>query len=45
MLHITQKENIVLNQIKYYQNEYKMGIPYRILKLDLDLSEMDLKIS
>jgi len=43
MLHITRKENIVLNQIKYYQNEYKDGIPYRILKLDLDLSEMDLK--
>jgi hypothetical protein len=43
MLHITRKENIVLNQIKYYQNEYKNGIPYRILKLDLDLSEMDLK--
>lgn len=34
---------MVLNQIKYYQNEYKDGIPYRILKLDLDLSEMDLK--
>ncbi|MBZ2165697.1 MULTISPECIES: hypothetical protein [Methanobacterium] len=43
MLHITRKENIVLNQIKYYQNEYKNGIPYRILKLELDLSEMDLK--
>jgi len=43
MLHITQKENMVLNQIKYFQNEYKDGVPYRILKLDLDLSEMDLK--
>jgi len=43
MLHITQKENMVLNQIKYFQNEYKNGVPYRILKLDLDLSEMDLK--
>ena len=43
MLHITRKENMVLNQIKYFQNEYKDGVPYRILKLDLDLSEMDLK--
>jgi hypothetical protein len=43
MLHITRKENMVLNQIKYFQNEYKNGVPYRILKLDLDLSEMDLK--
>ena len=43
MLHITRKENTVLNQIKYFQNEYKNGVPYRILKLDLDLSEMDLK--
>jgi Mn-dependent DtxR family transcriptional regulator len=43
MIHITQKENMVLNQIKYFQNEYKEGVPYRILKLDLDLSEMDLK--
>ena len=43
MLHITRKENMVLNQIKYFQNEYKDGVPYRIIKLDLDLSEMDLK--
>lgn len=43
MLHITRKENMVLNQIKYFQNEYTEGVPYRILKLDLDLSEMDLK--
>ncbi len=43
MLHITRKENMVLNKIKYFQNEYKNGVPYRILKLDLDLSEMDLK--
>jgi hypothetical protein len=43
MLHITRKENMVLNQIKYFQKEYKNGVPYRILKLDLDISEMDLK--
>lgn len=43
MLHITRKENMVLNQIKYFQNEYDEGVPYRILKLDLDLSELDLK--
>ena len=34
---------MVLNQIKYFQNEYRDGVPYRILKLDLDLSEMELK--
>ena len=34
---------MVLNQIKYFQDEYNNGVPYRILKLDLDLSEMDLK--
>jgi len=43
MLHITKKENNVLNQVKYFQNEYRDGVPYRILKLDLDLSEVDLK--
>lgn len=43
MLHITKKENRVLNQVKYFQNEYKEGVPYRILKLDLDMSEVDLK--
>jgi len=43
MLHITKKENRVLNQIKYFQKEYKEGVPYRILKLDLDMSEVDLK--
>jgi hypothetical protein len=43
MHHITRKENMVLNQIKYFQNEYKNGVPYGILKLDLDLSEIDLK--
>ncbi len=43
MLHITKKENRVLNQVKYFQNEYNEGVPYRILKLDLDMSEVDLK--
>ena len=43
MIHITKKENIVLSQIKYFQGEYKEGAPYKILKLDLDISEMELK--
>jgi uncharacterized membrane protein len=39
MITITQKENIVLNQIKYFQSEYSDGVPYNILKLDSNLSE------
>ena len=39
MITITQKENIVLNQIKYFQSEYSDGVPYNILKLELNLSE------
>ncbi len=43
MIPITKKENLVLSQIKYFQGEYKEGVPYKILKLDLDISEMELK--
>ena len=43
MIHITKKENMVLNKIKYFQTEYDDGVPYNILKLDLELSEMELK--
>jgi DNA-binding Lrp family transcriptional regulator len=39
MITITKKENIILNQIKYFQSEYRDGVPYNILKLDLDISE------
>lgn len=43
MITITKKENIVLNQIKYFQSEYNDGVPYNILKLDSNLSETDFK--
>ncbi|MGB9937150.1 MAG: hypothetical protein ACPK7O_05470 [Methanobacterium sp.] len=43
MITITKKENIVLNQIKYYQSEYSGGVPYNILKLDSNLSETDFR--
>ena len=43
MITITKKENIVLNKIKYFQSEYISGVPYNILKLDLDLSETEFK--
>lgn len=43
MITITKKENIVLNQIKYFQAEYSGGVPYNILKLDSNLSETDFK--
>lgn len=43
MITITKKENIVLNQIKYFQAEYSDGVPYNILKLDSNLSETDFK--
>lgn len=43
MITITKKENLVLNQIKYLQSDYKDGVPQNILKLDLDISEIELK--
>ena len=43
MIIITKKENLVLNQIKYFQAEYGDGVPYNILKLDLDMSETEFK--
>lgn len=43
MITITKKENIILNQIKYFQSEYSNGVPYNILKLDSNLSEIDLR--
>jgi hypothetical protein len=44
MTTLTNKENLVLSQIKYFQAEYNDGVPYGILKLDLDLSETEIKI-
>lgn len=43
MITITKKENLVLNQIKYFQSEYNDGVPYNILKLDLEMSETKFK--
>ena len=43
MITINNKENIVLNQIKYFQSEYSDGVPYSILKLDLNLTETDFR--
>jgi hypothetical protein len=43
MITITKKENLVLNQIKYFQAEYGDGVPSNILKLDLDMSETEFK--
>ena len=36
-------ERLVLNRIKYFQMEYPEGVPVKILKLDLDLSDDELK--
>lgn len=33
------QEILVLNALKYYQAEYKEGVPLSILKLDLDLND------
>ena len=43
MITITKKENLILNQIKYLQAEYSDGVPYNILKLNLDISGTDFK--
>ena len=44
MTTLSNKENLVLSQIKYFQTEYNDGVPYGILKMDLDLSENEIKI-
>lgn len=43
MITITTKENIILNQIKYFHSEYMDGVPYNIVKLDSNLSETEFK--
>ncbi len=43
MITITKKENLVLNQVKYFQAEYSSGVPSNILKLDLSMSETEFK--
>lgn len=39
---LTRQQKRVLNGIKYFSSEYQGGVPYNILKLDLDASEEDL---
>jgi hypothetical protein len=39
---LTSQQKRVLNGIKYFSAEYQGGVPYNILKLDLDASEEDL---
>lgn len=39
---LTRQQKRVLNGIKYFSAEYQGGVPYNILKLDLDTSEEDL---
>lgn len=40
---LPNQEILVLNALKYFQAEYQEGVPVNILKLDLDLSDEDLK--
>lgn len=42
MTTLTPQQKRVLNGIKFFQAEYQEGIPYNILKLDLDILEEDL---
>ncbi len=42
MIIITQKEEIVFNQVKIFQTEYSDGIPINFLKNELNLREYDL---
>ncbi|KAF5054811.1 hypothetical protein [Methanobacterium sp. MZ-A1] len=39
---LTSQQKRVLNGIKYFSAEYQGGVPYNILKLDLDTTEEDL---
>lgn len=39
---LTPQQKRVLNGIKYFHAEYQGGIPYNILKLDLDMNDEDL---
>ncbi|GAB4317535.1 MAG: hypothetical protein Kow0019_18720 [Methanobacteriaceae archaeon] len=43
MITITKKEHIVLDQIKYFQAEFGGGISPNILKMDLSMSEHEIK--
>lgn len=42
MTTLTPHQKRVLNGIKFFQAEYTAGVPYNILKLDLDILEEDL---
>ncbi|MBU4535347.1 MAG: hypothetical protein KKF16_05920 [Euryarchaeota archaeon] len=43
MITITKKEKSVFNQLKYLQMDYTGGLSENILKMDLDLSEHEIK--
>ncbi|GAB6054828.1 hypothetical protein HYG87_03005 [Methanobacterium alkalithermotolerans] len=43
MITITKKEKSVFNQLKYLQMDYSGGLSVNILKMDLDLSEHEIK--
>ena len=43
MITITKKEKSVFNQLKYLQMDYSGGLSENILKMDLDLSEHEIK--
>lgn len=44
MINMTSnRENIILNKIKYFQADYPDGVPVKILILDLDLSVDELR--
>lgn len=43
MITITKKENSVFNQLKYLQLDYDGRVSENIIKMDLDLSEHELK--
>lgn len=42
MIHITKKEEVVLNQVKIYIAEYPEGVPVNVLMKELGFHEYDL---
>jgi len=42
MTNLTHLQKRVLNGIKFFQTEYPNGVPYNILKIDMDLPEEDI---
>ena len=42
MITITKKEEVVLNQIKFFIKEYSDGIPIELIRKEVDFHEYDL---